>query len=318
VPVSSPIECSTRWPRAPPSRTSGRGGRGITIVTGATSGTAEGDFSTCLIWASRPAIRCDPDRRVTNNKWGISPLPGQHGEKRISDRGQGLRDREQDHRGNDPEVAYRELSAAMEYVRRSAAVPARGDVSRLYGHSSASGANRLNDEADCIVGFERRLEERGCSRASRWTGCARTFAAELLPRTSRSRRSRSQIRSPSTITCSASGDLVRGGLMTTWSSHPHGPPRREERHGVTDVSRGCRVRRWAAPSRDAGLKTAWNSAARRARRVGTSIGLGLAGCRTWRRSSSATTPSTPSDLLKPRRHAALGLQRRLEIAPSPS
>src|SRR5271165_1210288 len=33
-------------------------------------------------------------------------------------------------------------------------------VSRLYGHSSASGANLVGDEADCIPAFEKRLEER--------------------------------------------------------------------------------------------------------------------------------------------------------------
>jgi len=53
-------------------------------------------------------------------------------------------------------------------------------VSRLYGHSSASGANRLNDEADCIVGFERRLEERGLLTRQQMDGLRATFAAELL------------------------------------------------------------------------------------------------------------------------------------------
>ena len=33
-------------------------------------------------------------------------------------------------------------------------------VSRLYGHSSASGANLVSEEADCIPAFEKRLEER--------------------------------------------------------------------------------------------------------------------------------------------------------------
>jgi 2-oxoisovalerate dehydrogenase E1 component alpha subunit len=33
-------------------------------------------------------------------------------------------------------------------------------VSRLYGHSSASGANFVADESDCIPLFERKLEER--------------------------------------------------------------------------------------------------------------------------------------------------------------
>src|ERR1700744_3616223 len=33
-------------------------------------------------------------------------------------------------------------------------------VSRLYGHSSASGANFVPDEVDCLVTFERKLEDR--------------------------------------------------------------------------------------------------------------------------------------------------------------
>jgi 2-oxoisovalerate dehydrogenase E1 component alpha subunit len=33
-------------------------------------------------------------------------------------------------------------------------------VSRLYGHSSASGANFVSEEPDCIVRLEKKLEER--------------------------------------------------------------------------------------------------------------------------------------------------------------
>jgi 2-oxoisovalerate dehydrogenase E1 component alpha subunit len=32
-------------------------------------------------------------------------------------------------------------------------------VSRLYGHSSASGANFVPDETDCLTAFEKKLEE---------------------------------------------------------------------------------------------------------------------------------------------------------------
>jgi 2-oxoisovalerate dehydrogenase E1 component alpha subunit len=34
-------------------------------------------------------------------------------------------------------------------------------VSRLYGHSSASGANFQKDEPDCLANFEAKLEKRG-------------------------------------------------------------------------------------------------------------------------------------------------------------
>src|SRR2546430_3233001 len=47
--------------------------------------------------------------------WGISThYQGQHGEKRISDRGKAFGIESKTIDGNDPEVAYRELSAAME------------------------------------------------------------------------------------------------------------------------------------------------------------------------------------------------------------
>ena len=54
VPISSPIE--VQYSIAPGTAMAQKraGGRGITIVTGGDAGTAEGDFATCLVWASRP------------------------------------------------------------------------------------------------------------------------------------------------------------------------------------------------------------------------------------------------------------------------
>jgi 2-oxoisovalerate dehydrogenase E1 component alpha subunit len=182
VPVSSPIE--VQYSIAPGTAIANKraGGRGITIVTGGDAGTAEGDFSTCLIWASRPANPLPMLIVVTNNKWGISTsYQGQHGEKRISDRGKGFGIESKTIDGNDPEVSWREISAAMDYVR-SERKPflLEAMVSRLYGHSSASGANRVNDEADCIVGFERRLEERGLLTRQQMDEMRARFTAELL------------------------------------------------------------------------------------------------------------------------------------------
>ncbi len=182
VPVSSPIE--VQYSVAPGTAIANKraGGRGITIVTGGDAGTAEGDFATCLIWSSRPANPLPVLIIVTNNKWGIStPYQGQHGEKRISDRGKAFGIESKTIDGNDPEVSYRELSAAMEYVR-SERKPflLEAVLSRLYGHSSASGANRISDEADCITGFERRLEERGLLTRQQMDEMRASFAAELL------------------------------------------------------------------------------------------------------------------------------------------
>jgi 2-oxoisovalerate dehydrogenase E1 component alpha subunit len=161
VPVSSPIE--VQFSQAPGTAIANKraGGKGITIVQGGDAGTAEGDFPTCLVWVSRPGNELPCLMIVTNNKWGIStPASEQHGEKHIADRGKpfGMRTAVID--GNDVEVAYRELQKAMEYVRTERKpFLLEAMVSRLYGHSSASGANFVPEE-DCIVRLEKTLEER--------------------------------------------------------------------------------------------------------------------------------------------------------------
>ena len=80
VPVSSTIE--VQYSMAPGTAMAQKhaGGRGITIVTGGDAGTAEGDFATCLVWASRPMNPLPMLIIVTNNQWGISTAAGpQHG-----------------------------------------------------------------------------------------------------------------------------------------------------------------------------------------------------------------------------------------------
>ena len=149
VPVSSPIE--VQYSMAPGTAIANKraGGRGITIVTGGDAGTAEGDFATCLVWASRPANPLPALIIVTNNQFGIStPAEGQHGEKRISDRGKAFGMRTATIDGNDPETSYRALTEAMEYVRTERKpFLMEALVSRLYGHSSASGANFVTEGA---------------------------------------------------------------------------------------------------------------------------------------------------------------------------
>ena len=163
APVSSPIE--VQYVMAPGTALAQKrhGGEGITIVTGGDAGTAEGDFASCLVWSSRPGTELPVLMIVTNNQWGIStPANTQHGETNIADRGKAFNIRTRTIDGNDPEVSYRELKEAMEYVRRERKpflLEAR--VSRLFGHSSASGANRVGNEQDCLARFEERLEQRG-------------------------------------------------------------------------------------------------------------------------------------------------------------
>ena len=163
VPVSSPIE--VQYAMAPGTAMAQKraGGRGITIVQGGDAGTAEGDFASCLVWSTRPGNELPVLMIVTNNQWGIStPAAEQHGELRISDRGKAFGMRTATIDGNDPESVYQALGDAMEYVRterRPFLLEAM--VSRLYGHSSSSGANFIGEEVDCLAQFEDRLLARG-------------------------------------------------------------------------------------------------------------------------------------------------------------
>ena len=181
VPVSSPIEIQYSMAPGTAMAQKRHGGRGITIVTGGDAGTAEGDFATCMIWSSRPANPLPVLMIVTNNQWGISTAAaGQHGERNIAERGRAFGIRSKTIDGNDPEVAWREISEAMEYVRterRPFLLEAK--LSRLFGHSSASGANPALDEADCLKGFEARLEARGLRKRAEMDTARARFTAEL-------------------------------------------------------------------------------------------------------------------------------------------
>lgn len=178
APISSPIE--VQYVMAPGTALAQKrhGGDAITIVTGGDAGSAEGDFASCLVWSSRPGIELPLLIVVTNNQWGIStPAGTQHGETRISDRGRAFNIRSKTIDGNDPVTAYHELKEAMGYCRKERKpFLMEALVSRLYGHSSASGANLVLNEADCLKLFEERLAREGVlSRADmdkvreRWT-----------------------------------------------------------------------------------------------------------------------------------------------------
>ncbi len=139
------------------------GGDGITIVTGGDAATAEGDFASCLVWSTRPGNELPVLIVVTNNQWGISTSYGtQQGCKQIADRGIAFGMKTKTIDGNDPVNAYKELQEAMAYVRKERKpFLLEANVSRLYGHSSASGATFVTGEQDCLVDFEKRLEQWG-------------------------------------------------------------------------------------------------------------------------------------------------------------
>jgi 2-oxoisovalerate dehydrogenase E1 component alpha subunit len=165
VPVSSPIEVQYSMSIGTARVQQRKQTKGITVVSGGDAGTAEGDFATCLVWASRPKNELPMLITVQNNKWGISTdYDSQHGESRIADRGRAFNMRTAVIDGNDPIETYLQLKELMNYVReKRKPVLVEAMVSRLHGHSSATGAN-LVKEADCVRLFEDKLLASGVLR----------------------------------------------------------------------------------------------------------------------------------------------------------
>jgi 2-oxoisovalerate dehydrogenase E1 component alpha subunit len=133
------------------------GGSGITIVNGGDGGTHEGDFASCLIWSTRPGAELPVLMITANNKYAISTQScSQHGTE-IVNRARGFKIPAVQIDGNDLFETWRAVSEAMEYVRRERKPYfIEAAVSRLNGHSSSSGANRV-DEEDCIVRLEEKI-----------------------------------------------------------------------------------------------------------------------------------------------------------------
>jgi 2-oxoisovalerate dehydrogenase E1 component alpha subunit len=156
--------------------------KGITIVTGGDAGTAEGDFASCLVWASRPGFELPMLIIVTNNQFGISTSYGtQHGEQNVADRGKAFGIKTKTIDGKDVESAWYALQEAMEYVRterKPFLLEAR--VSRLYGHSSATGANLITNEEDPLVTFESQLEAAGIITRPEMEAIREKYTAEML------------------------------------------------------------------------------------------------------------------------------------------
>ncbi len=158
VPVGSPIE--VQYPMAVGTAWVQRRTKtdAISIVTGGDAGTAEGDFASCLVWSSRKGYELPILITVQNNRWGISTsFDGQHGETNIADRGKAFNMKTMVINGNDPIESYVKLSEAFNYIRKERKpVLLEAQVSRLFGHSSASGASKA-DELDPLTEFEKVL-----------------------------------------------------------------------------------------------------------------------------------------------------------------
>ena len=133
--------------------------KGITIVTGGDAGANEGDFASCLVWASRVKNELPMLITVQNNQWGISTsYESNHGSLRLVDRGKAFSMKTASIGSLDPIEAYIKLQESMNYIRKNCKpVLLEVKVSRLYGHSSASGANFITEEEDPLLSFEKRL-----------------------------------------------------------------------------------------------------------------------------------------------------------------
>lgn len=159
APVSSPIEVQYIMSIGT-AHVQKRVGKGaISIVTGGDAGTAEGDFASSLIWSSRKGQELPVLLTVQNNYWGISTsYEGQHGENQIADRAAAFGIRSRVINGNDPVESYLAIKEEVAYIRKTGKPSfIEAKLSRLYGHSSASGANFVGDETDCLKDFEVQL-----------------------------------------------------------------------------------------------------------------------------------------------------------------
>jgi 2-oxoisovalerate dehydrogenase E1 component alpha subunit len=183
VPVTSPIEVQFAIAIGTAhAQRAGTGARGITIVQGGDAGTAEGDFATALVWSSRKGNELPLLLIVTNNRYGIStPYAGQHGCDQIADRGKAFGMPTAVVDGNDPAASYAAIKQAIDYVRTERKpYLLEAMVSRLRGHSSASGANPVKEELDCVAQFEQRLEERKLLTRAQMDQLRATYTEELL------------------------------------------------------------------------------------------------------------------------------------------
>lgn len=190
APVTSPLEVQYPIACGTAHAQKRAGKKAISIVTGGDAGTAEGDFASALILSSRKNQELPILITVQNNKWGISTsYEGQHGETEIADRAKAFNIRSRVINGNDPVETYVTLKEDMEYIRKTGK-PAfvEAHVSRLYGHSSASGANPVQGEVDPVKEFEKRLLKADVLTANDAAKVWEDFEAEGVRATETARR----------------------------------------------------------------------------------------------------------------------------------
>lgn len=139
------------------------GGEGISIVNGGDAGSAEGDFASCLNWSTIPGRELPLLIIINHNKFGISTSSETvQSSPNLAQRAEpyGIPWKIVD--GNDVLASWEAIAEAMHYCRtQRKPFCIQANVSRLHGHSSASGANRVENEDDPITRFEAHLIEQG-------------------------------------------------------------------------------------------------------------------------------------------------------------
>ena len=160
-PVSSIVECqhSLALGTAHAQTQNSKASTAITVVTGGDAGTALADFATSLVWSSRPSNPLPLLILVFNNQVGISTdYKSQHAEKSITDRAKAFGIKYGVIDGNNIIESYVSLEESIDYIRKNRRpVLLEARVSRLYGHSSSSGAQYDDSQECCIKNFEHYL-----------------------------------------------------------------------------------------------------------------------------------------------------------------
>lgn len=163
APVTSPLEVQYPIACGTAHAQKRAGKKAISIVTGGDAGTAEGDFASSLILASRKGQELPMLITVQNNGMGIStPFEGQHGETHIADRAKAFNIRSRVIDGRDPIETYLAIQEEIAYIRKTGKPSfIEAYTTRLYGHSSADGANKKSHLLDPVMEFEGRLLKAG-------------------------------------------------------------------------------------------------------------------------------------------------------------
>jgi 2-oxoisovalerate dehydrogenase E1 component alpha subunit len=156
------------------------GGDGVSIVTGGDAGAAQGDFTSCMTWSTRPEHELPVLMIITNNGVGISTPAESQSYGRLCDRGLPFDIPGEVVDGNDPIASWHGIRRALDYCRRERRpYLLEAKVSRLYGHSSSSGASRDASQNDPLAKFEKRLIDNGFMDESRITELRNRILAEL-------------------------------------------------------------------------------------------------------------------------------------------